>query len=165
MSQSTAQKLGKLGNGVAGLAIVGTQMGFDQGNGLKSARALILTSVSHITSAAVIRRRRPRNRSDFLPFPSSFPSGHTSSAFAVAGSMAYSSGWIGAVPGYLVASAIALSRVKENRHWASDIVGGAFLGSFWARASFRTDEVEKAAIIWTPARVNDGFMITATKNF
>jgi membrane-associated phospholipid phosphatase len=165
MSEKTAKKFGKLGNGLVGIGIAATQLYFDQDNGLRTARAVIFTSVSHMTSAAIIRRRRPNNRSDFLPFPSSFPSGHTSSAFAVAGSMAYSYGWAGALPGYAVASAIALSRVKENRHWASDIIGGAFMGTFWARASFRTKEYGAEEIMYIPSPVEDGMMITAMKSF
>ncbi len=165
MSEKTAKKFGKLGNGVVSIGIAVTQLYFDQDNGLRTARAVIFTSISHITSAAIIRRRRPNNPSDFLPFPSSFPSGHASSAFAVAGSMAYSYGWTGAVPGYVVASAIALSRVKENRHWASDIVGGAFMGTFWARASFRTKEFAAEEILYIPSPVEDGMMLTAMKSF
>lgn len=165
IGRETAEHLGKLGNGGLGLALIGTQLFFDQGNGLKSARALILTSVSHITMAAVFQRSRPNNRSDFLPFPSSFPSGHTSSAFAFAGSLAYSYGWAGAVPGYLLATAIGVSRIKENRHWASDIVGGAFLGTFWARASFRADEKDTKSFTVIPMPIYDGAMITAMKEF
>lgn len=165
MDESTAQQLGKLGNGMAGILVVGTQLAFDQQNGLKSSRALVLTTFSHITMAAVIQRNRPRNRQDFLPYPSSFPSGHTSSAFAVAGSLAYSYGWAGAIPGYLAATAIAVSRVKENRHWASDIVGGAFLGTFWARASFAVDDTDKEAFLVVPVPMFDGMMLSAVRAF
>ncbi len=166
VSEDTAGRLGKLGNGVAGLLIVGTQFYFDQPNGLKTARAVLLTTVAHLALAATIRRNRPGNKQDFLPFPSAFPSGHTSSAFALAGSMAYSYGWAGAIPGYLVASAIGLSRIKENRHWASDVVGGAILGTFWARASFTVDENEdKEAFFVLPIPVDDGGMLSATKTF
>lgn len=166
MSESSAKNFGKLGNGVAGLSITVAQLLFDQNNGLKTAQALIFTSVSHISIAGLVRRNRPGNRSDFLPFPSSFPSGHTSSAFAMAGSMAYSYGWKGAIPGYFLASAIALSRIKEGRHWASDIVGGAFLGTFWARASFEAESPNKNPVVIVPARVGeDGMMVSAIKQF
>jgi hypothetical protein len=165
MSEETAEKFGKLGNGVVGFVLVGTQYYFDQENGLKTFRALLLTTVAHVTMAAIVQRERPGNRSDYLPFPSSFPSGHTSSAFALAGSLAYSYGWAGAVPGYLAATAIAVSRVKENRHWVSDIVGGAFLGTFWARASFAEGEVDKEAFFIIPIPVYDGGMISAIKEF
>ncbi len=167
MDKETATDFGKLGNGLANIGILAIQYVADQENSLRTARALILTSVSHVSIAAMVRRNRPGNRQDFLPFASSFPSGHTSSAFAMAGSMAYSYGWVGAVPAYTVASAIAISRIRENRHWASDIVGGAFLGTFWARASFgvKKGEEQKDAFMILPMPVYDGGMISAVKDF
>jgi hypothetical protein len=165
MDEKTATALGKLGNGVAGVSVAALQIIFDQKNGLSTARALVLATTSHLAISAVARRNRPRNRTDFLPWASSFPSGHTTSAFALAGSLAYSYGWYGAVPGYLAASAIAISRIRENRHWTSDVVAGMFLGSFWARASFKAEDVNKNAFNFYPSPVDDGLMISATKTF
>jgi membrane-associated phospholipid phosphatase len=165
MDQKTATNFGKLGNGLAGVSIAALQIVFDQENGLKTSRAFILASTSHIALSAIARRNRPQNRNDFLPWPSSFPSGHTTSAFVLAGSLAYSYGWAGGVPGYLIASSIAISRVRENRHWASDIFAGAFLGTFWARASFRAEELDKEAFIVVPLPVYDGLMIAASREF
>lgn len=165
MDHKSAEKFGSLGNGMAGVVLVGTQIYFDQKNGLRSARALILTTVTHTSVAAIVQRDRPMKKKDFLPFPSSFPSGHTSSAFAVAGSLAYSYGWVGAIPGYLAATGIAVSRIKENRHWASDIVAGAFIGTFWARASFAADEMDREAFFVLPVPVYDGMMLSAVREF
>ena len=165
MSHSTAEKFGSLGNGMAGVLIAATQLVFDQENGLRTTQALLLTTVSHISMAAIFQRERPDNKSDFLPFPSSFPSGHASSAFAVAGSLAYSYGWAGAIPGYIAATGVALSRIKESRHWASDVVAGAFLGTFWARAAFKKTEVDKEAYMVIPMPVYDGMMLSALKEF
>ena len=166
MGQHEAESFGKLGNGLAGVLIFGTQFYFDQGNGLKTGRAMILTSLSHMGIAGIVQRDRPENKTDFLPYPSSFPSGHTSSAFALAGSMAYSYGWKAGIPAYAIASAIGLSRIKEGRHWASDVVGGAVLGTFWARASFKADEpYNKEAFLIMPMPVYDGMMVSALKEF
>lgn len=165
MDHDSAKKFSSLGNGMAGVAIFGAQFFFDQENGLKTGRTIILTTISHMGIAGLVQRDRPENRSDFLPFPSSFPSGHTSSAFAIAGSMAYSYGWKAGVPAYLMASGIGLSRIKEGRHWASDVVGGAILGTFWARASFTADESHKEAFFILPVPVYDGMMISALKEF
>ena len=165
MSHSTAEKFGSLGNGVAGVLVAATQLVFDQENGLKTTQAILLTTLSHMSLAGIIQRDRPNKKTDFLPFPSSFPSGHTASAFAVAGSLAYSYGWSGAIPGYFLASGIAVSRIRENRHWASDIVAGGFIGTFWARAAFKKSEVDKEAFMVLPTPVNDGMMLTAMKSF
>lgn len=165
MSNDAAEKFGKLGNGALWIGIGGLQLFVDQKNGLGTLRALLLTSVSHIGVAALVRRDRPDNKTDFLPFPSSFPSGHTSSAFAFAGSMAYAYGWKGGVPAYALATAVGVSRLKERRHWASDITAGAFLGTFWARAAFAADKMDKEAFLVLPVPVDDGMMISALKEF
>jgi membrane-associated phospholipid phosphatase len=63
---------------------------------------------------------------------SAFPSGHTALAFAAARVYAMEYKYIPAVPviSYTVASLIGLSRIVENRHWATDVFAGAVLG--WA---------------------------------
>jgi membrane-associated phospholipid phosphatase len=61
----------------------------------------------------------------------SFPSGHASAAFSVASVIAgrSDSALVGALA-YGVASLVALSRVNNNEHWASDVVAGSLLGYF-----------------------------------
>lgn len=60
----------------------------------------------------------------------SFPSGHTTSAFSIASVFAdeYESPWVG-VTAYGLASAVAFQRVYDNKHWASDAFFGAALGT------------------------------------
>jgi len=58
-----------------------------------------------------------------------FPSGHAALAFATAAAVAMlwphaKWRWIG----YAIASIVAIERVLENSHWASDVVAGAALG-------------------------------------
>lgn len=62
----------------------------------------------------------------------SFPSGHTSNAFAIATVFAKMYGDIPIVPiiAYSTASLVGLSRMIENRHWGSDVLMGAALGYF-----------------------------------
>jgi membrane-associated phospholipid phosphatase len=61
---------------------------------------------------------------------SSFPSGHATLAFAAARvyAMEYKNIPIVPIVSYGVASLVSLSRITENRHWATDIVAGALLG-------------------------------------
>lgn len=58
----------------------------------------------------------------------SFPSGHTNLAFTGAElvRMEYGWGWGGAA--YVLATSVALMRLHNNKHWASDVIFGAGLG-------------------------------------
>ncbi len=66
----------------------------------------------------------------------SFPSGHSSSAFAIATVIASEYGDKAFVPPlvYGIATLTALSRVNDNVHWASDVFFGAVIGYFTAKA-------------------------------
>jgi Membrane-associated phospholipid phosphatase len=69
------------------------------------------------------------NKSNDIASYDSFPSGHTTTAFSWASTLAemYPDG---AVPyiSYSLASLIALSRITERTHWASDCFVGAIMG-------------------------------------
>ncbi len=58
----------------------------------------------------------------------SFPSGHASDTFAFATALERHLGWRGAVPAYIGASYVAISRLPANRHWLSDVLFGASVG-------------------------------------
>jgi membrane-associated phospholipid phosphatase len=77
-----------------------------------------------------------------------FPSGHASSTFAAATILERHLGWLAAVPTYAVASYVATSRLHENRHWFSDVVGGATLGLIVGRT-----------VVHTHGRTNWGLMV------
>jgi len=66
---------------------------------------------------------------------SSFPSGHTTVAFSAATVYAMEYKEIKWVPivSYTAASLISLSRLTENRHWATDVLVGAALGHISGR--------------------------------
>jgi membrane-associated phospholipid phosphatase len=82
---------------------------------------------------------------------SSFPSGHTTTAFAFAAAVAsesrtkwphqWWSGWLIPVGVYSGATVVGISRLYHNAHWASDVALGAAIGTFsgikviqWAHA-------------------------------
>ena len=68
----------------------------------------------------------------------SFPSGHTTSAFAAAAvfSEYYKAGWIPYVV-YPLAVCVGLSRIVEQQHWASDTFVGGIIGYYSARLVIR----------------------------
>ena len=61
---------------------------------------------------------------------SSFPSGHSTVAFAVATVFAYEYKDYPIVPviAYSAASLISISRITENKHWVTDVITGAAIG-------------------------------------
>ena len=70
-------------------------------------------------------RARPFSRYD------SFPSGHATVAFAAAAALDHESkaAWVPWVA-YPLAGLVGWSRVHDDRHWASDVVAGAALGTW-----------------------------------
>jgi len=77
----------------------------------------------------------------------SFPSGHTTTAFAVAAVFANQyrdTKWV-PVAAYTLATAAGLSRVYENRHWLSDTFAGAVLGTLAGNYICRAQSLENVS--------------------
>jgi membrane-associated phospholipid phosphatase len=84
----------------------------------------------------VIGRGRPTDGHgayNFRPFSGqdSFSSGHTTEAFALASVISehYNAVWV-QVTSYGLASAVGYARLNNNRHWPSDVMAGATIGTF-----------------------------------
>jgi membrane-associated phospholipid phosphatase len=71
----------------------------------------------------------------------SFPSGHTSSAFATATSLslAYPE-WYVIVPSFAYAGAVAYSRMDLGVHYPSDVAAGAIIGAGCAYLSYKVNK-------------------------
>lgn len=69
-----------------------------------------------------ISERGPNGR------PHSFPSGHTSSAFAGAAFIQKRYGWTYGIPAYLAASFVGYSRIESRNHYFVDVIGAATIG-------------------------------------
>ncbi len=95
-------------------------------------QAIIVTSATTHVLKTAAHRLRP-DGSDRL----SFPSGHTSTAFAWATVAHHHWGAKVGIPSYLVASAIGASRVQGNKHHLSDVLAGATLGYIVGRTVVR----------------------------
>lgn len=70
----------------------------------------------------------------------SFPSGHTSSAFATATTLSLQyPKWYVIVPSYLWAGSVGYSRMHLGVHYPSDVVGGILVGAGSAFLSFKVN--------------------------
>ncbi len=99
--------------------------------------AALASGVSTVLKYTVGRSRPNHGDNDeFQPFGgrTSFPSGHTALAFAVATVIADETdgGWSDALV-YGAATLTAYARMNDDRHWASDVLAGALVGHLTAR--------------------------------
>jgi len=138
--------------GLGGAALLGGEM-FGNSRlsrvGLRTLGALAVSTVIVWPAKAIVGRRRPYaaagQTDEFDSFTSdrasfSFPSGHTSSVFGLAGvvsdEFAEDAPWVPYVA-YPVAILTAVSRVVGQEHWATDVIAGAAAGLFASEISKR----------------------------
>jgi membrane-associated phospholipid phosphatase len=108
--------------------------------------ALLASGIANGTLKYAIGRERPADTDDalrFRPFNpnnrwQSFPSGHTVVAFSLATSISEEADrpWV-TVLTYSGAALVGWSRIYDDKHWTSDVVGGALVGILVSRATLR----------------------------
>ena len=74
-----------------------------------------------------------RERPDGSNFQS-FPSGHAAITFAGATVLERHLGWKKSALAYVIAAYVASSRIHDNRHYLSDVIFGAAVGTIAGRA-------------------------------
>ena len=96
--------------------------------------SLTAAGLSSTLIKQMVGRARPNRATgpyEFEPFSGdqAFPSGHTTMAFALATSVSDEIHEVWAtIPLYLAATATGWSRMNDNKHWFSDVLGGALIG-------------------------------------
>ena len=123
--------------------------------GMDLIRALAISEMLTQGLKYTIRRERPDHSSR-----NSFPSGHAADTFAAATALERHLGWRYAVPGYIFASYVGISRMPANRHWLSDAVFGAAVGIIAGRTvTSRESQAYPVTIAYLPG----GAEITLTR--
>lgn len=119
-----------------GLVAAGLLSGDDNltRSGGRLAATLVLAGATSTLGKLVLGRPRPNESLDhdgYVPFSGqdAMPSGHTTMAFALATALADDIHRPWATVGlYTLATGVGWSRMNDNRHWLSDVVGGALVG-------------------------------------
>src|SRR4051794_7831761 len=115
--------------------------------GLLSAEALIDSAIVEGVLKGVTQRARPLDgieRSEFFDGGNSFPSGHSTQAWAVATVIAneYKHRPAVQIAAYGIASAISVARFTGHKHYISDVVAGSALGYGIGKFVFKTHHRE-----------------------
>ncbi|MBI3517911.1 MAG: phosphatase PAP2 family protein [Bacteroidetes bacterium] len=116
-------------------------------NGVKTGVAIGLNVLLTSGLKYTINRQRPYDQypNDIVKRTNagkySFPSGHTSTAFATATALTLSTKkWYVAVPSYAYACAVGYSRMRLGVHFPSDILGGMIVGIGSSLLVFQIDK-------------------------
>lgn len=136
--------------GTAGITLIGVVVHDDavRDAGLRAAGSVATGAIVAEVLKFGLGRGRPdafASATDFQPFTSehdslnlesrgSFPSGHSMIAFALATSLSDElHDQTASIALFTLAGGTALSRLNDDRHWFSDVVGGAVIGATSAR--------------------------------
>jgi PAP2 superfamily protein len=123
--------------------------------GMDLLQAQILGEILFNPIKVATQRLRP-DGSDHL----SFPSGHATITFATATVIERHLGWRKSILAYAVASYVAASRLHDDKHWLSDVVFGAAVGTVAGRTV-----VHHPSDYWAvaPVKVPGGVAIMVTR--
>lgn len=143
--------------------LLGQHMGRNrlQHLGMDLIEATILAEGTAEVAKLAIRRQRPSNPDGKRSRGYSMPSGHATVTFAAATVLQQHLGYKAAIPTYLIASYVAMSRLHDNRHYASDVVMGAATGIIVGRSV-----TYHGRNFWGgPVLVPGGMALMFTKNY
>jgi membrane-associated phospholipid phosphatase len=119
------------------------------------AASIIASGIITPTIKFITGRARPRENTGiatFHPFSlsyssnSSFPSGHTTQAFAVASVIAnhYDEVWV-SYSSYTVAGLVGAARIYHDAHFASDVMAGAMIGTLVGKSVVAHNKTMRSA--------------------
>lgn len=118
-------------------------------------RAHLINAMATVSMKGITNRTRPDGSRW------SFPSGHTSTAFTSAAVIETHFGRWWSIPAYAAATYVGLSRMQENRHYLSDVIAGAILGTYLGKSiAHRPDGESRLTVAPTAGSGGVGAMLT-----
>lgn len=97
----------------------------------------------------------------------SFPSGHSTTAFAFASYVGLEHGWKWGVPAYALAAYVGYSRIASGFHYPHDVVAGAAIGMAYGMSQYYKNYLNVISFtpMLTPVDQGKGLAFTLTKEF
>lgn len=98
----------------------------------------------------------------------SFPSGHTTSAFAFASFVASEHPWYIGIPAYVMASYVGFCRMHDNHHYLHDVMAGATIGMSYGISlslNSKNNENPKSALLLSPTEEFRGLALRYSLKF
>jgi membrane-associated phospholipid phosphatase len=140
-----------LGSGAAGLLLAGRIGGSPRltATGQDLAQSLLVSWAAVWALKLTVNERRPNGGAY------SFPSGHTATAFAAAPVIERHWGRAAGVAAYAAATATALGRLEDRRHYLADVLFGAAIGIVAGREAIG-GRFAAEHLVLTPDRVGIG---------
>jgi len=154
-----------LGGTLTAAWVTGDQGGYTEAWSMAEAGAL--SGLTALVMKSAFGRQRPNDTAhvdDWFSGGDSFPSMHTTVAFAIGSVLAESGSdryrWVRRLLGYGVAGGTAYLRMRENVHWMSDTVAGASIGFATAEFVVNRRQEKKRSGSFQVVPMNDGVMLT-----
>jgi membrane-associated phospholipid phosphatase len=165
-------KFGDLAGQVIPNAIYAVGMGIASfgNNPLAGQRALGMFKATFYSSLVTtvlkytIREPRPGKRDE----RNSFPSGHSTTAFAFSGYIVQEHGLAYGIPALLLSGFVGASRINDNRHYLHDVIAGMTIGlSYGIGISLRQKKIrdQKTYVTLLPFYQHDSKGIMASWTF
>lgn len=150
----------------AGGMLIGSYFGGEEalGRAWMMAEATIYASLI----GQILKMQISEGRPYYSETGSSFPSGHSLTAFSFAGVVAAEHGWYYGVPAMALATFVGYSRINDNQHRTHDVVAGATIGLTCAYGIYYSHHGAKtgeATVQLMPAVIPGGQEIVATWSF
>lgn len=117
---------------LAGVAAASYLQGRTWQEGLRRMKYVVTSFTCNAFLTGLIKKGTSRERPDGSS-RTAFPSGHTSGSFVVAATLSELYGWRLGFPFYLVAGLVGAHRIHDDKHWLTDVLAGAALGTVVAR--------------------------------
>jgi len=127
----------------------------------EAGRDLLRAQLSVVSWTYAIKYATDRTRPN--GDPRGFPSGHASTSFATAMVLQEHYGWKLGLPGFLMATYTAASRIGANEHWMSDVVFGAAVGIASGRTATLHLRTTRVAFAPLPAPGGGGVLVTVER--